>query len=166
MYEEAYSEWLVKCKKPVYVTILKVVVAVLLPFAFLSMLFFWFGFLILLALAGAYFGLNCIGKKEYEYTYVVGELAFDRILGEQFRKRKMLLSMDDVEQIAPWDAHEITGLRNRPGIKITDFSSGNADAKCYGIVCRKGGETCLVKFEPSEKMLQDIKKSAPRKVII
>lgn len=166
MYEEAYSEWLVKCKKPVYVTILKVLVAVLLPFAILSMLFFWFGFLIVLILAAAYFGLNCIGKKEYEYTYIAGELAFDRILGEQFRKRRMLLSMDDVEQVAPWDSHELTGLRNKPGIKITDFSSGSADAKCYGIVCRKGGETCLVKFEPNEKMLQDIKRTAPRKVII
>ena len=166
MYEEAYSEWLVKCKKPFFVPILKVLVIVLMPFAILSMLFFWFGFLIVLALAAAYFGLNCLGQKEYEYTYVAGELTFDRILGAQFRKRRMTLSMDDIEQIASWDSHELTGLRNRPGIKITDFASGNADAKCYGIVCRKGGETNLVKFEPGERMLQDIKKSAPRKVII
>lgn len=166
MYEEVYSEWLVRCKKPVYIPVLKVLVILLLAFSALSMLFFWFGFIIVLALIAAYYGLNCLSKKEYEYIFVAGDLTFDRILGEQFRKRRLSLHMEDIELIAPWDAGELAGFRNKPGMKIANYSSKKPDAKLYGIVCRKEGETRLVVFEPGEKMLQDMKKGAPRKVII
>lgn len=166
MYEEVYSEWLVKCKAPAYIKTLKVLVIVLLPFAALATLVFWFGFIILLALVAAYFGLKYLSQKEYEYIFVAGDIAFDRILGAQFRKRRMLLHKDDIEQIAPWEAGELSGIRNKPGMKIWDFSSQEANAKCYGIIYHKNGETGLLKFEPNEKMLQDIKKTLPRKIII
>ena len=45
MYDEVYAEWLVKCKKPVYITLLKVLVCILLVLSILAMLIVWFGFI-------------------------------------------------------------------------------------------------------------------------
>lgn len=166
MYDEVYAEWLVKCKRPAYITPLKVLVCILLAISVLSMLVVWFGFIFLILFGVAFYALNLMGSKEYEYIFVAGELDIDRILGAQNRKRKCKLSMDDMELIAPWNASELAGFKGKPGMKITDYSSQTDPAKTYGIVCHKEGETKLIIFEPNEKMIQEMKRCAPRKVIV
>lgn len=166
MYDEVYAEWLVKCKKPVYITLLKVLVCILLVLSILAMLIVWFGFIFVLVFALAFYALNLMGNKEYEYIFVAGELDIDRILGAQNRKRKLKLSMDDMELVAPWNASELAGFKGKQGMKITDYSSQTDPSKNYGIVGHKDGETKLIVFEPNEKMIQEMKRCAPRKVIV
>lgn len=165
MYDEVYAEWLVKCKKPAYITPLKVLVCILLALSVLSMLFVWFGFIFVILFGAAFYVLGLMSNQEYEYIFVAGELDIDRILGAQNRKRKCKLNMDEVELIAPWNASELAGLKGKPGMKITDYSSRMHQEKTYGIVCHKEGETKLIVFEPNEKMIQEMKRCAPRKVI-
>lgn len=166
MNEDVYAEWLVSRKAPVFMPLLKVLIIILLLFCVLMVLFTPVGLILGLLLVGAYYLTNLFSSVEYEYIFVVGELAIDRILGAQNRKRKMKLTLEDIELVAPWNSSELAGIKGKPGIKITDYSSKKDESKNYGIICRKEGETQLVIFEPGEKMLDAMRKVAPRKIII
>ena len=101
---------------------------------------------------------------EYEYLYVNGEIDIDKIMSKQKRKRVFSGDVASLELLAPSQSHELDHYRTRTDIKKNDFSSGKKDAKTYTMILKKDQGMELVIFEPSEVMLKDMKRMAPREV--
>lgn len=101
---------------------------------------------------------------EYEYLYVNGELDIDKIMSKQKRKRVARYDMKNVEIIAPQKSHELDSHKNNKNLKVRDFSSGEENAKIFGMVVKGDKGMELVYFEPSEAILKDIQRIVPRNV--
>ncbi len=101
---------------------------------------------------------------EYEYLYVNGELDVDAIYSKQKRKRIGSYDMVNLEVAAPEKSHALDAYRNKQGVKIKDYTSGEPEAKSYILVMNQEKGQEIVKVELDEEILNDIRRIAPRKV--
>ena len=101
---------------------------------------------------------------EFEYLYVNGEIDIDKIMSRQKRKRVFSGDVSSLELLAPSQSHELDHYRSRSDIKKNDSSSGKKDARTYTMILKKENKMELVVFEPSDVMLKDMKRMAPREV--
>lgn len=105
---------------------------------------------------------------EWEYQYVNGELDVDRILNKQRRKRMASYDVQNAELVAPAKSHRLDYYHNGKQLKVVDYSSCNPEneKKVYAMLISKENQLQEVLFEPSEKMLKDMRLKAPRKVFM
>lgn len=101
---------------------------------------------------------------EYEYLYVNGELDIDAIYSKQKRKKIGSYDMVNLEVLAPEKSHELDSFRNKPGMKMKDFTSGDPQVKSYILVMNQEKGQEMIKVELDESILTDIRRIAPRKV--
>lgn len=100
---------------------------------------------------------------EYEYTYFDGILDVAKVMNKQFRKEVFTTNTkEDMELVAPSDHAE---LQYHQVEKVLNFSSGIPEHKTYTMVTLFKGQKVKVVFEPNEKMLNNMRDVAPRKVI-
>lgn len=164
MDNEAYAEWLVKRKSPAFAVPLKAVMVALCAAGLFLALTTMLGIIALvLAVAAAYFVFRSL-SIEYEYLFVTGQLTIDKIMGRSRRKKMWEGSMDEIQMIAPADSYVLKDYENS-NMKLLDFSSHEAHARVFAMICRSGGETVKILFEPNEKMLRCFKMTSPRKVV-
>ena len=102
-------------------------------------------------------------KIEYEYIFTSGVLDIDKISGDYKRKRKMTITMDTIEIVAPEGSHELDGY-SHGNYKICDFSANDPQQKNYIMVGSCNNEQVKVKITPNEKMLDHMFSYSPRKV--
>ncbi len=102
-------------------------------------------------------------EVEYEYLYVNGELDIDVIYSKQKRKKVASYNVNDLEILAPERSHALDAYRNR-NLKVRDFSSGKEGAKTYLFVFNTDKGQEMLKAEPGEIILNDMRRLAPRKV--
>ncbi|MBO5279548.1 MAG: hypothetical protein J6B06_08685 [Lachnospiraceae bacterium] len=162
---DLYSEWIVKKKSPSWAFAAKVALVIVTAIlVLLSMM----GFVILLipAVVVGYltYRLSMNWDLEYEYTFVKGEIDIDKIMAKSRRKRCAVFNMEQAEIIAPEGAHQLDNYKNTP-CKTMDFSSGIAENKKYIMYTSHNNEMVKVILEPSERMLEDMWNTSPRKVI-
>ncbi len=100
---------------------------------------------------------------EFEYIYYNGDLDIDKIMNMQSRKRVFSSNIKEMEVIA-WSGS--VELQQYQRYKVLDFSTKNPDDKLYEMVTQFKGETVRVLFNPNEKILNEMKNMAPRKVFI
>lgn len=103
-------------------------------------------------------------KVDYEYVFVDGQMDFDKILGGNKRKTELRIEFDDIEVMAPHDSPEL----NRFGhleLKTKNFTSRKKDAPHYVVIYLKGNEVYRILFEPSEQMVEAIRRKVPRKLV-
>ena len=161
---EAYSEWLVKRKPPVYAIAVKAVMIVLCIFSVFLALTTVLGVIALLVVGGISYFVFQNMNLEYEYLYVNGELDVDKIMSKTKRKRVASIEMEKVELVAPLKSHELDYYRNNKGIKIVDYSSGEEDHDIYAIILNGEKGMQMIYFEPNNIILKDMRRIAPRKV--
>lgn len=100
---------------------------------------------------------------EYEYTYFSGELDIAKVMNKQFRKEVFSTNVkEDMELVAPSDHGD---LNYHQVAKTLDFSSKYSEKKTYTMVTLYKGQKVKVIFEPNEKLLNNLRDTAPRKVI-
>lgn len=104
---------------------------------------------------------------EWEYTYVDAELDVDKIFNRSKRKRMGTYEIKKAEVIAPAHSHRLDYYNSNPKIKAVDYTSRypQREKKVYAMVIeseKKGLEKIL--FEPSQEMLDDMRRRAPHKV--
>ncbi|HIT07146.1 MAG TPA: hypothetical protein IAB53_10975 [Candidatus Scybalocola faecipullorum] len=161
---DVFSEVLVK-RKMVSTNYL-IVLATVLGAAVLTLaLLLFLPTFIVVAIAiwfGVYFVIS-IQKVEYEYIFTSGDLDIDQISGNFKRKRKLELTGDSIEIIAPEDSHELDSYRNGQ-YKVYDFSSRDKSKKRYVIIANISNGRVKVFFEPTEKMIDNMWKYSPRRV--
>ena len=100
---------------------------------------------------------------EYEYTYFGGELDIAKVMNKQFRKEVFTTNVkEEMELIAPSDHAD---LKYHQVEKTLDFSSKFPEHKTYTMVTLYKGQKVKVIIEPNEKLLNNLRDTAPRKVI-
>lgn len=109
--------------------------------------------------------LKTASKIEYEYTYIEGELAFDKIKAKRKRKKIVKLDMEAVVLIAPSTAHELDTYHNNKSIEVKDCTSREKDAHVYEVIYKSGNGLADIMFEPDEKMIDMIQSRNVRKVL-
>lgn len=164
---DLYSEWIIKRKKPGWAPFAKAGLIVLTVFCFLLS---FTGVLWFMVLVGAAFGyltyrLSLEWDLEYEYTFVKGELDIDKIMGKSRRKRCIVVDLDRTEIVAPANSHALDSFKNNK-CKEYDFSSHMPEAKPYVMYATVKNEMARIIFEPNERMLNDMRNTAPRKVVL
>lgn len=164
---DLYSEWIVKRKAPALAPLGKVLLILLTLLLGLSSFTGILWFMVIPAALVGYLSYRLFlhWDSEFEYTYVKGELDIDRIMGKSRRKRCIVLDLDHTEIVAPEDSYLLDNYKNQK-CKEYDFSSGIADHKKYVMYATSKNELVRVLFEPSEKMMNDMKNTSPRKVNI
>ena len=100
---------------------------------------------------------------EYEYVYFNGDLDIDKIMNMQSRKKQFSTNIKEMEVLAPSGSPELHPYQR---LKTLDFSTLNPEDKVYEMVTSFKGETVRVLFNPNEKILNEMKNMAPRKVFI
>ena len=100
---------------------------------------------------------------EFEYVYFNGDIDIDKIMNMQSRKRVFSSNIKEMEVIA-WSGS--VELQQYQRYKVLDFSTQDPDDKVYEMVTKFKGETVRVLFNPNEKILNEMKNMAPRKVFI
>lgn len=162
---DLYSEWIVKRKSPSWAFAAKVALIIV---TILLVLLAMMGFVIFLipAIIIGYltYRLSLNWDLEYEYTFVKGEMDVDKIMAKSRRKRCAAFNMEQTEIVAPEGAHQLDDYKNMP-CKTMDFSSGIAENKKYIMYTSYNNEMVKVIFEPSDRMLEDMWNTSPRKVI-
>lgn len=101
---------------------------------------------------------------EYEYLYLDKEIAIDKIMAKQRRKRQATISVDKIEILAPVKSYQLDSYRNREG-KVIDYSAGHdlPEEKQY-MMFYEGNQKYLLNL--SEDFAKTIKGIAPRKVFL
>ncbi|MBT9777571.1 hypothetical protein GPL15_13780 [Clostridium sp. MCC353] len=161
---EAYSEWLVKRKPPVYAIAVKAVMIVLCIFSVFLALTTVLGVIALLVVGGiSYFVFQNL-NLEFEYLFVNGQLSIDKIMGRARRKQAWEGTMETIQIVAPSDSYVLKDYETSD-MKVVDYSSGQAGAKTYALINKSGGNTTKVIFEPNDRMLHCMKQVSPRKIV-
>lgn len=162
---DAYAEWLVKRKTPVYSYVINgFMVFVTVICVFLALITNIAGVIAMFLAGGTTYFLIRNTNVEFEYLYVTGQLSIDKILGRSKRKKAWECSMDEIQIIAPADSYMLKDYQNQ-NTKVMDFTSGQAGNKVYAVIANSRGQSVKVLIEPNDKMLQCFRRTAPRKVI-
>ena len=72
----------------------------------------------------------------------------------------------NAEILAPAKSHRIDYYNNNPKMKVIDYSSCDPERErnVYAMIISNEGQLLKVLFEPTEKMVKDLRTKAPRKV--
>nr|WP_296009612.1 DUF6106 family protein [uncultured Blautia sp.] len=161
---DSYSELLIKKEQTAKDKIIKflllglIAVTAVIGFVFI---FAWIATLILGVVA--YFILPNL-DLEYEYVYVNGELDVDKIMSKSKRKRLKSFDLAKLELMAPVNSHRMDYQNHNTNLKVLDYSSGNKNHKVYAMIIPDEKEVNKVLIEPDRELLDNIKKTCPRKV--
>lgn len=161
---DSYSELLVKKEQSAKDKIIKFLLIGLIAVTAvvgLVFIFAWIGTLILGV--AAYFVLPNL-DLEYEYVFVNGELDVDKIMAKSKRKRLKSFDLAKLEIMAPVNSHRMDYQNHNSKLKVVDFSSGNKNHKVFAMIIPDEKEVCKVLLEPDRELLENIKKTCPRKV--
>lgn len=166
---DTFVECLVQRRTPAYAALVKsVMIALIVVSFFLAMLgsFFIFAITILLVV-GAIF-LFPTFSVEYEYVFLGDELDVDAIMNRAKRKSKGKYLMSRVETVAMKNSSEIRPILENPKsqYQVVDYTTNNGDEGVYAMIYSDEKGKQVILFEPSEKLLNAMKYSSPRKVII
>ncbi|MBE7020266.1 MAG: hypothetical protein E7411_02385 [Ruminococcaceae bacterium] len=126
--------------------------------------------LICLIWALFFYGAWWLSQKlcvEYEYIVTNDELDVDRIIAKKTRKRLLTVSVKKFEEFGCANKEKIAELKNRNFKVILDASSGSCDdMPYYAVFDNKQGESMLLIFNPTDRMLNSFKIFNPRVVNI
>lgn len=93
---------------------------------------------------------------EFEYSYFDGDFRFAKIINKQKRKELPSYAAENVLWIAPKGDRSLYQYENGGQIKVRDYSSGNPEAKVYGMVAKKQDAYQLIWFEPDQEYLDAV----------
>lgn len=164
---DSYAEVLVRGKKKAIHTVIQVVV---LAFTTILLLAGFFLKILLLLIPGIFLlilsnFLLPLFNVEYEYLYVTGELAIDKIMGRSKRKNCFTVEMDKIEIIAPVDSDKLKEFNHLKCVE-NDYTSGKEDARVYVCIYHTERDVRKAYFEPDDKMLELMRLTSPRKVVL
>lgn len=165
MNQDTYVEWLVKRKEPAYAWPARIGLGILCIISLLIAFMAVWGILLLTAVGAAAFFLVQTLSIEYEYLYIDGGFSIDKILGRSRRKKVMECSKDELIMVAPSDSFVLKDYETS-GMKVLDCSSGRKEVKTHTLIYQKGSQHYKVIFEPNDKMLQAVRYTTPRKIVM
>lgn len=100
-------------------------------------------------------------RTEYEYTFTNGEMDFAQVFNNQKRKSLGTMRVKNVEAFGPVSSQTFQRYITMPGIK-RDHWFLNRGAELYYFYFAKEGTKRVIVLEPSDEMVDMIKKYLPR----
>lgn len=95
--------------------------------------------------------------KEFEYSFINGDVDVDRIDGKRKRKTVLSLNCREITEMAELTAEKDPSA-NGSFVSINDYSEGKGlPGRWYFIAEREDGTRILVYFSPNERMLDAFK---------
>jgi hypothetical protein len=166
MNEGCYAETLVK-RKMTAGAILGMIGMSLLVTAGLVLTFMnRFGVFALVAAVLVIFIFYRFLRVEYEYIFVTGELQVDRIYSGSVRKAGPRIDITNVERVERIADEALKELKSRPKGEVLDYTSHIGDPEIYVVRYHDNMGSKFLLFEPDEKLLKTMWRSAPSKVKI
>ena len=164
---DSFNEYMVRRKKSgvdiakMAAMIVGAIVLILILLLFAQFL----GSFLLLAVVGVgyllYIGIN-MQKVEFEYSVTNGELDIDKITAQRKRKRVVSVRSRDFEYFAPKTAEHMSAYNDSTVTARIDATSNTGDEGVYFAIYFKNNLKTCMSFEPTEKMLNDFARFAPR----
>ena len=99
-------------------------------------------------------------RTEYEYTFTNGDLDFAQVFNNQKRKTLGTMRVKNVEAFGPVDSNGFRKIINMPGLKRRNWFL-NREAKLYYFYYQKESDKNIIVLEPSEEMVEMIRKYLP-----
>lgn len=158
--EQSYVEANAKIKTTFKVVALKIVLVIAVLLLLMTTLYSRFLLILGLGSAVLLFWYWPRFKQEWEYVFCDGQLDFDIIQGGERRKHKLRIEIENADVIAPMDSSRLDGYRH---LSVVDYSSLKTGTKAYGIATRIAdqGDKVVIKFEPSERMVDAMHYKCP-----
>lgn len=123
------------------------------------------GVLALVAVAIVIFISYKFLRVEYEAIFVTGELQIDKIYSESVRKKGPRVDMSDIQSVEEMNEAQLENAKRDAKIVIEDYTSHQKDAgQAYTVIYNQKGAQHYLLFEPTEKMLRTMWRTAPSKV--
>ncbi len=119
----------------------------------------------ILAGVGAWFAING-SNIEYEYQYVNGDIDVDRISNKSRRKRVASFDIANLEILARTGSHDLDSYKDRKEMKRFDFTDGREETRSWTGIYNGTGSFTEVKLELDEEIVNDMRRYAPRKVLV
>lgn len=95
---------------------------------------------------------------EYEYSLLNADLTIDAIYNKTKRKNLLNIDIKTLETAFPASSPKMNGKRN---VKTIDCSTGDLNTS-YSLFLPQNGENILLLITPDDKMLDMLKRIAPR----
>lgn len=118
---------------------------------------------VLVALIYAAYQLIRSRSIEYEYIVTNGDLDIDKIVARRNRKRIFSVSSKDLEILARFRGTHYERSMDEIKNRIEAVSTMDAD-DIYFLVTNYKGERTIVFFQPTEKMIDSLRRFNPRNV--
>lgn len=166
MNEGCYAETLVKRKMTAGAILGMIGMIVLLTAGLLFTFVNKYGVFLLVVSAIVVFIFYRFLRVEYEYIFVTGELQVDRIYSGSVRKAGPRIDITNMERVEKITEEALKELKSRPKGEVLDYTSHIGEPEIFVIRYHDnmGGKYLL--FEPDEKLLKTMWRSAPSKVKI
>lgn len=139
------------------------IMLILLCVISLVMLFLPFGFLVVLGVIIFTVFVLRDYDREYEYSFVDGELDVDKIICKSSRKKCGSFDFRRLEMMAPLGSQSDMRYSHKK-YREYDYSSGDTEHEKYVAYVMKENETVRLVFEPNEEMIRAINYIAKGKV--
>ncbi len=114
-----------------------------------------------------FLGYKLFTAQNYEFEYIVtnGELDIDKIIAKRSRKRILNVKPNDFELLAPYNEKNKAAYENGTFAKTIDASSSKyAKDVWFGVAVTKKDGRIRFLFEPTEKMIENMRQHMPRKI--
>lgn len=102
-------------------------------------------------------------RTEYEYTFTNGDLDFAQVFNNQKRKTLGTMRVKNVEAFGPVDSEHFRKLINMQGLTRRNWFL-NREAKLYYFYYQKESAKNIIVFEPSDELVDMVRKYLPRGV--
>ena len=165
---DTYCECLFKKKRTVRDNIIALIIALvaltLLYYSLLLLVIPSVTFLAPVVWFGIIWGSFKIIKrqnKEYEYLLTGGDLDVDVVISKSSRKKLFSIRRREIEFVAYITHDKIKEID--PSLPVTDVTSGYNPEAVYVMKTSSGTKHPVIYFEPSEKMLEQLKSKLPGK---
>ncbi len=164
--KDVYVEWLVKRQQTLTDKLIRIATMTLSVISVLLVLLT--GQLLVMIVAVAVCVLTYIAYNrtdlEYEYIYVSGEMAIDRIMSRSRRKRVEVIDTTRIEVLAPLNSPRLDGHKHKK-YKELDYTSGMKDqSKHVFVMYHADGKRILL--EPNRELVQALRDAMPHKVFM
>ena len=166
MQEGCYAECVVKRKMTAGAILGLIGMTAFITAGLLLTLAYKWGAFVLVAAAILAFIFYRFLRVEYEFIFVTGELQVDRIYSGAVRKKGPRIDITSTESVEKITEERYRELKRQGKPKVVDYTSGMKDTEIYELVYSDGSGLHSFLFEPDEKLLKTMWKTAPSKVHI
>lgn len=112
------------------------------------------------------YNLNISINVEFEYCFTNGSLDVDKIIAARKRKRLTELNAREIEMMGTTKNRAFKGYMQNSDIKKIYACTSIKDDDVYFVVYEKGGQKCILLFNPNDTIKDGFRRLNPQNVFL